>query len=59
MDNEENLRILNWQKELCESGNAGYRKGQMVDMRGVIHGEPFNEKAIENILKNINKKLKN
>jgi hypothetical protein len=48
-------KLLKWQLNLCESGNAGYHKGQMVDMRKHVNAEPITNP--EFIIERIKEKL--
>ena len=48
--------LLKWQLKLCESNNAGYHKGQMVDIRKHVNAEPITN--VEFVIKRINEKLR-
>jgi hypothetical protein len=57
MNSNEN-ELLKWQLDLCESKQAGYHEGRMVDIRKYINAEPINEKGLVLIIKKINEKLR-
>ena len=49
MGPEEQLEAIRFEKELCESGNAGLISGQMVDLRTHPNAEPFTIDAMKKI----------
>jgi len=48
-------KLLKWQLDLCESGHAGYHKGQMVDIRQHVNAEPITN--LEYVIKILKDKL--
>jgi len=55
--NDKHKKMLEWQKHLCETGNAGYHKGQMVDIRINVNSERFTDEALKLMIINLNKKI--
>jgi len=57
MNDIDRLAYAKWEKELCESGNAGFLDHQLVDLRVFKQAEPFTDKAVKDILKQANKDI--
>ena len=55
---DKHKQILEWQLNLCETGNAGYHKGAITDLRVNVNAERLTDNELKLMIIKLNKELK-